>query len=74
MPLDMLIAETKGMSDEAIRDILRYARFVKYEYQRSAGPMAETNKPAIRKAGKYKGKIEMSEDFDAPLDDFKEYM
>ena len=27
-----------------------------------------------RKAGNAKGKIWMSEDFDAPLDDFKEYM
>lgn len=27
-----------------------------------------------RKLGKYKGKIQMSEDFNAPLDDFKEYM
>jgi hypothetical protein len=24
--------------------------------------------------GKFKGKIRMSDDFDAPLDDFKEYM
>lgn len=27
-----------------------------------------------RELGKYKGKIQMSEDFNAPLDDFKEYM
>ena len=27
-----------------------------------------------RKAGFLKGKIEMSSDFDEPLDDFKEYM
>lgn len=27
-----------------------------------------------RELGKYKGKIKMSEDFNAPLDDFKEYM
>lgn len=27
-----------------------------------------------RKAGNAKGKIWMAEDFDAPLDDFKEYM
>lgn len=28
----------------------------------------------LRKAGSAKGLIEMSEDFDAPLEDFKEYM
>ncbi len=27
-----------------------------------------------RELGKYKGKIHLSEDFNAPLDDFKEYM
>lgn len=27
-----------------------------------------------RVLGKYKGKIRMSDDFNAPLDDFKEYM
>ncbi len=27
-----------------------------------------------RELGKYKGRIQMSEDFNAPLDDFTEYM
>ena len=29
---------------------------------------------SIKQAGMLKGKIHMSDDFDAPLDDFKEYM
>lgn len=32
------------------------------------------NQKGERKLGKYKGKIQMSDDFNAPLDDFKEYM
>jgi hypothetical protein len=32
------------------------------------------NRRKNRKAGFLKGKIEMSPDFDEPLDDFKEYM
>lgn len=38
---------------------------------------AEHEKPsenAVRKAGFLKGIFVMSDDFDAPLDDFKEYM
>lgn len=30
--------------------------------------------PGVRKAGRAKGLIAMSEDFDAPLTDFKDYM
>jgi len=32
------------------------------------------NQKSERELGKYKGKIQMAEDFNAPLDDFKEYM
>ena len=32
------------------------------------------DKKGERELGKYKSKIQMSEDFNAPLDDFKEYM
>jgi prevent-host-death family protein len=41
-------------------------------------PMARlTRLPELRKKkpwGSYKGKIHMTEDFDAPLDEFKDYM
>ena len=33
-----------------------------------------TSKPRKRKAGLAKGMIEMADDFDAPLDDFSNYM
>ena len=32
------------------------------------------NPPIIPQFGSAKGKIKMAEDFDAPLDDFKEYL
>ncbi len=32
------------------------------------------NQKSERELGKYKGKIQMAEDFNDPLDDFKEYM
>jgi len=34
----------------------------------------KTNARGERKAGFLKGQIKMSDDFDEPLDDFKEYM
>jgi antitoxin (DNA-binding transcriptional repressor) of toxin-antitoxin stability system len=36
-------------------------------------PIEEDNSNP-RKAGRLKGKIHMSDDFDAPLEDFREYM
>ena len=36
--------------------------------------VASNGKKILRKPGLYEGKIKMSSDFDAPLDDFKEYM
>ncbi|MFA6401388.1 MAG: DUF2281 domain-containing protein [Salinivirgaceae bacterium] len=35
---------------------------------------SKTKKKIIPKFGSAKGKIRLSSDFDAPLDDFKEYM
>ena len=37
-------------------------------------PAAESDKMAVHGYGVLKGQIEMAEDFDAPLEDFKEYM
>ncbi len=49
------------------------------EKQRLIGALQKTTKQNIeslkrgeRELGKYKGKIQMSEDFNVPLDDFKE--
>lgn len=36
-------------------------------------PKSKTQK-GERELGKYKGKIKMADDFNAPLDDFEEYM
>ena len=37
-------------------------------------PTEDKNRQILRTAGKYRGKIKMSEDFDKPLDEFQEYM
>lgn len=35
--------------------------------------VADNGKPVLRKAGKREGQIKLSEDFDAPMEDFKDY-
>ena len=78
MGIELLLQETKGLSEEALMEVVRFVRFMKTE-TRNGSESAETGsitggKKKIRSAGKYRGKGWMADDFDAPLDDFKEYM
>ena len=79
MPLELLLQqEAKGLTDEELKEVIRYVRFIKIEagvstkYSKSI--ITSTGKKKIRSAGKYRGQGWMADDFDAPLDDFKEYM
>ncbi len=79
MPIDLLMQETKGLSDDAIMEVVRFIRFMKLEtmivpMESGAAPMAQNGKPLLRRSGALKGQIRMTGDFDAPLDDFREYM
>ncbi len=67
MPLDMLIEETKGLSDESLMEVVRFVRFLKHENDNQS-------KQKHRKAGRYRGAVLLTDDFDAPLPEFKEYM
>lgn len=71
MALDLLLDETRGLPDELIMQIVRYARFIRSEHARDTD--SETTN-ARRVAGKRRGQIRMAADFDDPLDDFAEYM
>ena len=79
MPLDMILQEeTKGLTEEAMMEVIRFVRFMKAEtgVERRPNPLSDTERvrEKYRKAGLYKGQGWMSEDFDAPLDDFEESM
>ena len=78
MAIDLLLQETKGLSEEALMEIVRFVRFMKTESKDSfRAADAETNtenRPIRRKSGKYRGQGWMAEDFDAPLEEFREYM
>ena len=73
MPLDMLISEANGLSDDALMEVVRFMRFLKTERKETGNESGEGGKKR-RKAGMYAGQIWMAEDFDEPLEDFREYM
>ena len=73
MPLELLMEEAKDMSDMALMEVVRFMRFIKSEDLNHSFENTTRSQP-IRKAGQYQGKISMSDDFDEPLEDFKEYM
>ncbi len=61
------------LSAEDLENVLSYMEFLLYKagnYPVSSG-IAEKRRELC---GKYKGKMWISDDFDDPLDDFKEYM
>ena len=74
MPIELLIQETQGLSNEAIMEVVRFVRFIKNEAQNDPALAVYPEKKKYRTAGKYRGQAWIAEDFDAPLEDFKEYM
>ena len=75
MPLDLLLQETKGLSDEALMEVVRFIRFMKLETMNQSRRIEVPGEDRkVRHAGKYQGLIKIADDFDAPMDDFREYM
>ena len=75
MSVDALVEEARGLPEELIMNVLRYARALKLDYE--ADHPAVSYDSAVgwyREPGLLKGQIIMSDDFDEPLDDFAEYM
>lgn len=74
MAMDMIINEARGMSESEILEVLHFMRFLKLGQKNNL--IGQKAKAGMKRriADKYKGKGWMAEDFDAPLDDFKEYM
>ena len=75
MPLELLLQEAKGMTDDAIMEVIHYMQFLKIAPARSTfDSISSKEKTSYRKPGLYKGQIIMADGFDDPLDEFKEYM
>ena len=71
MALELILQEAQGLSEESLMEVLRFMRFIKAESENAESAKART---AVRKAGLYRGQIWIEDDFDAPLDDCKEYV
>ena len=76
MALDILLDEARGLPEDALMEVVRFTRFIKIETRSKSSEIGglNKNKKVLRTAGKYRGKIKMTEDFDEPLTEFKEYM
>jgi hypothetical protein len=67
-----LIATLNKLSPDLQAEILHYAEYLATKYTQTLPSENQTQK--YRQAGTMKGMFTMSEDFDAPLEDLKDYM
>ena len=64
----VILAQIKQLPEPLRQELLHYLEFLQTKNS------AQNRKEKERKAGSAKGKYELAPDFDAPLEDFKEYM
>ena len=75
MELEILIDEAKDMSEDTLMQVVQYMRFLKWEKLQPEDPAdGQEKKTVYRQPGLYQGMIHITDDFDAPLADMKEYM
>lgn len=67
-----LLATLNKLPPHLQSEILHYAEYLVTKY--TSLPQAETQPQIYRQAGTMKGMFKMAEDFDAPLEDLKDYM
>ena len=65
----LIIEKLQQMPESLQQELLTYAEFLLAKHQQEP-----SKKDKELKFGMMKGTFKMSDDFDAPLDDFKEYM
>ena len=64
----VILSQIQQLPEQLQQEVLHYVEFLQAKYNTQSG------KRKNRKAGSAKGKYELAPDFDAPLEDFKEYM
>ena len=74
MVLAEILKKEYYLSDEQVAKVISFAEFLEAQNKPKPIGYREDGTPYYRKAGIYKGKGWLSDDFDEPLDDFKEYM
>lgn len=66
-----ILSEIKQLPETLQQEVLRFVSFLKQEHQ---SEVKQENTSKERTFGRSKGKYILSEDFDEPLEDFKDYM
>ncbi len=64
----LIVAQIQQLPEQLKQEVLHYVEFLQAKYN------AQNEKRKNRKAGSAEGKFTIAPDFDAPLEDFKEYM
>lgn len=68
------IDQAKGKFEELVEQVARGEEFVITKSNRPIARLSSFTNKRHRLFGSAKGEIWMSEDFDEPIDDFREYM
>lgn len=67
-----IIAKLHGLDDFSLQELLDFIDFL---HQRRVKPVVtQPNRKQPRKPGSAKNLLKIHDDFDAPLDDFRDYM
>lgn len=74
MALADILRKEYNLSESQIAQIIDFAQFLQEKNKPKPIGYREDGTPFYRKAGALKGKIQVSDDFDDPLEDFEEYM
>ncbi len=64
----LILSQILQLPEQLKQEVLHYVEFLQAKYD------AQNRKPKNRKAGSAEGKFKLAPDFDASLEDFKEYM
>jgi len=67
----LILSQLYQLPENFKMEVLHYATFLMKEH---TNQVHQIRKPKKRTFGSAKGKYQLAPDFDAPLDDFKDYM
>jgi len=67
----LVLSQFYQLPEHLKKEVLHYITFLMKEH---VSQVQQVKKPKKRTFGSAKGKYQLAPDFDAPLDDFKEYM
>lgn len=72
--IDEAVKQLKTLSPDTQHEIFRFIDFCRWRKESTVQRMAQEKNPVRkRRAGTAKGKVIFADDFDAPLEEFKDY-